>query len=205
MAQAKVDKSEIDIAISTTKEILVASGEVVTFDGFLKVYGSRKDDVLLPRVSIGQQLDMQSIEAREVFARPPARYSEASLVKALEEMGIGKPSTYAPTISTIQDRGYIEKRELDGNERTVRVMTIKSQEPSIKFQDETERYGADKGKLIPTHLADMVTDFLVKYFEPIVDYDFTANVEEEFDRISEGKIAWNKMIAEFYHKQFTPY
>ncbi len=201
MAAAKVEKTEIHILPSTRKEKLLAKGEVVIFDGYLKVYGGGKDDVLLPEVEKGQKLDLNSMQASEVFSKPPARYSEASLVRKLEEMGIGRPSTYAPTISVIQDRGYIEKGDLDGEERTVRLIQLKK--GTVTESTDTERFGSDRGKLIPTSTADVVTDFLTEYFGPVVDYDFTKNVEEEFDRIADGKQKWNKMIAEFY-KDFVP-
>lgn len=202
MAAAKVEKTEVKIAISTRPELLIASGEVLQFDGFLKVYGNAKDDTLLPPLQPKDQLQLNSMQAKEVFSRPPARYSEASLVKKLEEAGIGRPSTYAPTISTIQDRGYVEKKDLDGQERQSVVLTL--QAGAIARNEDTERYGADKAKLVPTHLADVVTDFLMKYFEPIVDYDFTAKSEAEFDRIAEGEHQWNAMIEDFYRNKFHP-
>ena len=201
MAPAEIEKSEISIAISAHKEKLIAKGEIITFDGFLRVYGGGPDDVLLPQMEKGQTLDLKTIAAREVFTKPPARYSEAALVKKLEEMGIGRPSTYAPTISTIQDRGYVEKSDLEGEERQARVVTIENN--TLSESKEIERFGADKGKLIPTSTADVVTDFLTEYFAPVVDYDFTKKVEEEFDEVADGKKQWNKMIAEFY-KDFVP-
>ncbi len=201
MAPAKVEKTEISIAFSNRKEKMLAKGEVVIFDGYLKVYGGGKDDVLLPEVEKGQKLDLQSMQAAEVFSKPPARYSEASLVRKLEEMGIGRPSTYAPTISTIQDRGYVEKGDLDGEEREIRLITL--EKGNIEEKTDTEKFGSDRGKLIPTSTADIVTDFLTEYFGPVVDYDFTKNVEEEFDSIADGKVKWNKMIADFY-KDFVP-
>jgi DNA topoisomerase-1 len=201
MAPASIQKTEVTITASGQKVPYIAKGEVLTFDGFLKVYGGGKDDVILPHVQTGDSLALQSLEARETFTRPPARYSEASLVKALEEMGIGRPSTYAPTISTIQTRGYVEKSDLEGRERDVRTITLKN--GTAVESTETETTGADKGKLLPTALAEMTTDFLVKYFAPIVDFDFTAKAEAEFDEIAEGKQAWNRMIADFY-KDFHP-
>ena len=201
MAPAKLNREEISISISGRKEKLIAKGEIIAFDGYLKVYGGGPDDVILPKVEKGQSLDLDNMTASEIFSRPPARYSEASLVRKLEEMVIGRPSTYAPTISTIQDRGYVEKSDLEGDEREIRIITL-----SGKTQKETkdiERFGADKGKLIPTSTAEVVTDFLIEYFAPVVDYDFTAKVEEEFDEIADGKQAWNRMIAEFY-EDFVP-
>ncbi len=202
MAAAEVDRTEVSIDISNRPEKFVAKGEVLIFDGYFKVYGGGKDDVLLPELKQGQTVSLEQMTAKENFSRPPARYSEASLVKALEEMGIGRPSTYAPTISTIQDRGYIEKKDLEGNERDVRVLQLVKN----KINDETvkERFGADRNKLIPTAVAEVTTDFLTKYFGPIVDYDFTVKAEREFDDIAEGKTAWNKMISEFYNGDFKP-
>lgn len=202
MAPAKTDKTEVTITISSRPEVFIAKGEVLLFDGFLKVYGGGKDDTLLPDLKEGQSLEAERLRAQEVFTRPPARYSEASLVKALEEMGIGRPSTYAPTISTIQDRGYIEKKDLEGAEREVRIITL--EKATVSETTETERYGADRGKLMPTAVAEVTTDFLTKYFGPIVDYDFTVKAEKEFDDIAEGKTAWNKMIGEFYNGDFKP-
>lgn len=202
MAPAVTDKTEIGIAISKHEERYSAKGEVLVFDGFLKVYGGGKDDTLLPDVQQGQELVNTAVTALEVFSRPPARFSEASLVKALEEMGIGRPSTYAPTISTIQDRGYIEKQDLEGKERAVR--SLKLVNGAVTEETVTEITGADRNKLIPTAVAEVTTDFLTKYFGPIVDYDFTVKAEKEFDDIADGKTAWNKMIAEFYNDSFKP-
>ena len=202
MAPAEVDRTEVNIAISKHEEKFVAKGEVLVFDGFLKVYGGGKDDTLLPDVKQGQELKNDLIQATEVFSRPPARFSEASLVKALEEMGIGRPSTYAPTISTIQDRGYIEKKDLEGTERTIRTVNLKN--GKLEEATTTEITGADRNKLIPTAVAGVTTDFLTKYFGPIIDYDFTVKAEKEFDDIADGKTAWNKMISEFYNDSFKP-
>lgn len=202
MAPAEVDRTEITISLNNRPEKFLAKGEILLFDGFFRVYGGGKDDVILPEVKQGQTLQPEKITASEVYARPPARYSEASLVKAMEEMGIGRPSTYAPTISTIQDRGYIEKKDLEGEERSVRVLELKDK--NITERTDSERYGADRNKLIPTSVAEVTTTFLTKYFGPIVDYDFTVTAEKEFDDIAEGKTAWNKMIGEFYNKDFKP-
>lgn len=196
MSPAKIDKTEVHIIPSKAKGTFVAKGEVLLFDGFLKVYGGGKDDVILPDVAVGQQLPLHKMSATETFSRPPARYTEASLVKKLEELGIGRPSTYAPTISTIQARGYVAKSDLEGTERTVNV--VKLEKGTIHEEATTEITGADKNKLIPTHLAEMTTDFLVKYFGEILDYDFTAKVETDFDEIAEGKQKWETMIKEFY-------
>lgn len=201
MAPAQTEKTEVTITLSNREEKLVAKGEILKFDGFMKVYGGVKDDTLLPPVEQGQKLDLGSMSAAETFSRPPARYSEAALVKKLEELGIGRPSTYAPTISTIQARDYIEKSDLEGKERTIQTLSLLN--GAIAEEETTEITGADRNKLIPTHLAEVTTDFLVKYFPSIVDYDFTAKVENEFDRVAEGKEAWNTMIGEFY-KDFQP-
>jgi DNA topoisomerase-1 len=201
MTPAKVDKTEITITHSKRPEIFTAKGEVLVFDGYFKVYGGGKDDVILPEVETGQKLPAQSITATQTYSRPPARYSEPALVKKLEELGIGRPSTYAPTISTIQTRGYIEKSDLEGTEREVKE--LKLEKGSIATTVKTEVTGADRSKLIPTPIADMTTDFLVKHFADILDYDFTAKAEAGFDDIAEGKESWQKMIATFYG-QFHP-
>jgi DNA topoisomerase-1 len=201
MASAQTEKTEVTIDISNRQEKLIAKGEVLKFDGFMKVYGGIKDDTLLPPIAKGQQLDLNTMTATETFSRPPARYSEAALVKKLEELGIGRPSTYAPTISTIQARDYVEKRDLEGKERTVQTLLLIG--GAVAEEETTEITGADRNKLLPTHLAEVTTDFLVKHFPSIVDYDFTATVEDEFDKVAEGKETWNKMIGEFY-KDFRP-
>ncbi|HET8670772.1 MAG TPA: type I DNA topoisomerase [Candidatus Saccharimonadales bacterium] len=201
MAAAETEKTEVTIGISNRDEKLTGKGEVLRFDGFMKVYGGVKDDTILPPVKKGQPLDLASMAAAETFTRPPARYSEASLVKKLEELGIGRPSTYAPTISTIQAREYIERKDLEGTER--RVQTLSLLNGNITENEITEVTGADRNKLVPTPVAEVTTDFLVKYFPSVIDYDFTASVEGDFDRIAEGGEAWNKMIARFY-KAFHP-
>jgi len=198
MASAKVENTNIVIAISDRSEKLLAKGQVVTFDGFLAVQDRRADDTLLPDVAEGQELDLDSFNARETFERPPARFTEASLVKKLEELGIGRPSTYAPTISTIQDRGYIEKGESEGEERSVRLITL--DKDKLNESVETEKTGSTKGKLVPTSAADVVTDFLLKHFEEVIDYDFTAQLEEELDDIASGEKAWVDVIQQFYDK-----
>lgn len=202
MASAEIEKTEVTISISDRDETLVGKGEVLIFDGFFSVYGGGKEDKIIPPLKKGDQLNLQQMIAREVFNRAPARYSEASLVRKLEEMGIGRPSTYAPTIGTIQDRGYIEKTDLEGEEREVSQLILANDE--ISEESVVERYGADRNKLVPTSTAKVTTDFLTKNFMPIVDYDFTANVEEEFDKIADGKEKWNTMIADFYSKEFHP-
>ncbi len=211
MAEAQLEKTVITINISTLSDNLEAKGEVVTFEGFLSVYlessdddETAEDDGLLPAVAVGESLELQELRAKQTFTRPKPRYTEASLVKQLEELGIGRPSTYAPTISTVQDRGYVEKADLEGQERNVTILTLK--DGKITQQEETEITGADRSKLIPTPIGEVVTDFLVKYFSEVVDYQFTASVETEFDEVEEGKKVWNKMISEFYgpfHKTVT--
>jgi DNA topoisomerase-1 len=201
MAPAQLEKTEVTIDISTQPEKFVAKGEILRFDGFMKVYGGGKDDTLLPPLKVGQTLTTDIITATETFSRAPARYSEATLVRKLEELGIGRPSTYAPTISTIQTRGYVEKTDLEGVEREVNE--VKLSNGKVTTSKSTVTTGADRGKLLPTGIAEVVTDFLVKYFPSIVDYDFTARVEADFDNIADGQQAWQQMIAGFY-KDFHP-
>jgi DNA topoisomerase-1 len=201
MAPAVTEKTEVAVGLSNRSEKLVGKGEVLKFDGFMKVYGGVKDDTILPAVTEGQKLNLDTMSATETFSRPPARYSEAALVKKLEELGIGRPSTYAPTISTIQAREYVEKADLEGKERVVQTLSLK--DGAIAEEDITEITGADRNKLVPTHLAEVTTDFLMKYFPSIVDYDFTATVEGQFDLVAAGKETWHKMIADFY-KDFHP-
>ena len=204
MADAELEKTTVKIEISTNKEELTASGEVLKFDGFLKVYQEDKDEDeaeessegLLPPMTVGQSLPLSELRATERFSRAQPRYTEASLVKKLEELGIGRPSTYAPTISTIQKRGYVEKRDKDGTPRAYRVLVLKDN--SISKREESENTGAEKAKLFPTDLGLVVTDFLKQYFDDIMDYGFTAKIEEEFDDVAEGKLQWNEMIEDFY-------
>ncbi len=205
MADAELEKTIAKIAISTNKEELTASGEVLKFDGFLKVYREDKDDDdaedetnegMLPPLSVSQQLPLKEMKATERFSRPPARYTEASLVKKLEELGIGRPSTYAPTISTILKRGYVEKRDKEGVVRYYSVYTLKNNQVEKKLDNENT--GAEKSKLFPSDLGLVVTDFLKQHFDDIMDYGFTAKIEGEFDEVAEGKMKWNKMIDDFY-------
>ncbi len=198
MAPAQVQKTEVVIDISNRPEKFLATGEIVSFDGFLKVYGGGKEDKILPAVEQGQALKLNSADALETFSRPPARYSEAGLVKKLEALGIGRPSTYAPTISVIQDRGYIEKADLEGEDRQVKELVLSG--GKIEDKLETIKVGADRNKLLPTHLAEVVTDFLIKYFGDIVDYDFTARAETQFDDIAEGNQRWQDTLKEFYER-----
>ncbi|MBI5906639.1 type I DNA topoisomerase [Candidatus Saccharibacteria bacterium] len=196
MAPAAVEKTEVLIDVSGKKEQFLASGEVLTFDGFFKVYGGGKDDSILPAVTKGQSLKLNALTALQTFTKPGARYGEASLVKKLEELGIGRPSTYAPTISTIQTREYVEKKDLDGQVRDVIELSLKN--GKIVRATQTVTVGADRAKLVPTPLAEIVTDFLAKYFADIIDYDFTAKAEDEFDDIADGKISWQNMLKQFY-------
>jgi DNA topoisomerase I len=203
MADAQLEKTVAEIAISTSPHTLVARGEVIKFEGFLKVYVATQDDEelperqgMLPPLAIGQALSLDYMKARERFSKPPARYTEASLVKQLEERGIGRPSTYAPTIATIQKRGYIIKEDRAGKERGYTVLTL--QKETIQRTQHVETVGAEKQKLFPTDIAMVVNDFLVAHFPDITDYDFTAKVEEELDAIAQGDKSWNQMLAEFY-------
>jgi len=198
MTPAKTDKTEIAISISNHASLFISKGEMLKFDGFLKVYGGGKEDSILPALAKADILARKIINAHESFSRPPARYSEASLVKALEELGIGRPSTYAPTISTIQTRGYVEKADLEGIERPAVDLTLEKDTIDRAVIDEV--YGADKGKLLPTHVADVTTDFLVKYFGDIINPGFTATVEKDLDEVAEGTVVWQKSLKEFYEK-----
>ena len=213
MSEAQFEKTTAKISVSTRSEELVANGEVMKFDGFLKVYleSSDEDDnrqdednELLPPLERGQALNLHNINATERFSRPPARYTEASLVKKLEELGIGRPSTYAPTISTIQNRGYVVKEDREGKQRAFRVLTLNAKSKSISKEEKTENTGAERGKLFPTDIGAVVNDFLVQYFKDIVDFHFTANVEKQFDEIAQGMKEWTDMIHKFYqpfHKE----
>jgi DNA topoisomerase-1 len=196
MAPASLEKTTITIAADKTDEIMEAKGEIVVFDGFLKVYGRSGDDVLLPEVKKGDKLTLQSAEALESFSRGPARYTEASLVKKLEEMGIGRPSTYASTINTIQTRGYVERGDLEGEEKTVQKLTLKN--GTIDQIAEKIQYGKDTGKLFPTDTGKVVTDFLVKHFSRVMDYDFTKAVETQLDTIAVGKKDRVEVLKAFY-------
>jgi DNA topoisomerase-1 len=206
MADAQLEKTTATIAISTVPQTLSATGEVIKFEGFLKVYlessdeeeqeGEEDSGSMLPPLTVGQLLELNAMKALERYSRPAARYTEASLVKKLEEMGIGRPSTYAPTISTIQKRGYIIKENREGKERKIRELILSN--GKINASTKTENTGQEKAKLFPTDIAMIVNDFLVLHFPNITDYSFTATVEKEFDEIASGKIKWDKMIAGFY-------
>lgn len=210
MSEAKLERTNVKVKVNSSeavKEQFVANGEIITFDGFLKVYLEGTDDEeaeqsgLLPDLKVSDALSNNYITATQRFTRPPARFTEASLVKKLEELGIGRPSTYAPTISTIQNRNYVEKGTVDGTERSYAQLVLEGN--TISEKDLTERVGSDKGKLVPTDIGMIVTDFLVNHFETILDYNFTARVEESFDDIAEGKEDWRAMMKDFY-KGFHP-
>ncbi len=209
MSDAELEKTTIDILPSTRDEYFTATGEVIKFDGFLNVYIEGRDDEtdeaasdgLLPVMKVGDELVERSITATQRFTQQPIRYTEASLVKKMEELGIGRPSTYAPTISTIQQREYVEKGDKQGVKRDFVTLTLKGGKVSVRTKNET--VGADKGKLIPTDIGVVVNEFLTKYFPNILDYNFTANVEEKFDDVAEGKLQWNDEISSFY-KIFHP-
>lgn len=197
MAPAKLEKTVVTIAISTNSEMFEAKGEVIIFDGFLRVYGgSKKDADILPAVTSGDLLELQSATARQTFARPPARYTEGSLVKKLEDLGIGRPSTYATIINTVQVRGYAEKGEGEGASRDVIQLSV--DDGAVKRDVVQEKTGADKGKLVPTASGQVVSDFLSNHFKQVVDYGFTADVEREFDQIATGSLARNTMLETFY-------
>jgi DNA topoisomerase-1 len=204
MSDAEFEKTTAKINISTNKEELTATGEVLKFDGFLKVYLESTDDEdseeegesRLPNLSVGQSLDFNQMTATQRFTKHSARYTEASLVKKMEELGIGRPSTYAPTISTIIKRNYVEKKDKDGVKREFRVLKLK--EDKIQQLTELENTGAEKAKLFPTDLGLVVTDFLSQHFKDVMDYSFTAKIEKEFDEIAGGKIKWNTMVGDFY-------
>ena len=203
MSDAELEKTTAKINISTNNQELTATGEVLKFDGFLKVYLESTDDEneeegesRLPNLTVGQDLVFNQMTATERFTKYSARYTEASLVKKMEELGIGRPSTYAPTISTIIKRTYVEKKDKEGVRREYRVLKLK--ENIIKKITETENTGAEKSKLFPTDLGLVVTDFLSQHFKNVMDYSFTANIEKEFDEIADGKMVWNKMVENFY-------
>lgn len=208
MADAELEKTTATISISGCSDEFQAVGEVVTFDGFLKVYKESFDDeteqedkVGLPKMEVGQVLQREEISAVQRFSQAPARYTEASLVRKLEELGIGRPSTYAPTISTIQQRGYVEKGNKEGVKREYALLKLTGKE--IEETVQTEMSGSEKSKLIPTDVGCVVNDFLMQYFPKIMDYNFTASVEKEFDEVAEGEKKWTDMMEVFY-KDFHP-
>ena len=208
MADAEIEKTTVTINISGKTEKFIVTGEEITFDGFLRVYKESFDEEseqetvnLLPPLTLNEQLKRKEIVATQRFTQHPSRYTEASLVRKMEELGIGRPSTYAPTISTIQQREYVQKGNVEGQKRTYNIMSLKG----TKFNDvnKSETYGAEKSKLLPTDIGIVVNDFLMKFFPEIMDYNFTANVEQQFDEVAEGKEDWSEMMAHFY-KGFHP-
>lgn len=205
MADAELEKTTVTIGVSTATENFIAQGEVLKFDGFLKVYMETKEndndddentEGILPPMKVGEKLIRKNISATERFTHHPARYTEASLVKKLEELGIGRPSTYAPTISTVQKRGYVIKEDREGRVREYNLLTLDAAE--VKHEKKTENTGAEKSKLFPSDIGIVVNDYLVANFKDILDYNFTARVEEEFDEVADGKLSWTKMLNEFY-------
>ena len=198
MAPAQIERTTITIGLDKSKDVLEAKGEVVIFDGYLKVAGKSKkaEDGLLPEVTTGDKLKLESAQAEQAYSRPAARYTEASLVRKLEELGIGRPSTYASTIGNIQDRGYVEKADVVGGERE--IIRLKLVGTKIERSQNKEPMPDDKGKLVPTDVGKIVTDFLEQHFKEVVDYDFTKDVEAEFDEIADGKLGWQKMLQDFY-------
>lgn len=205
MSDAELEKTTAKVSVSGASEIFVAQGEVLKFDGFLKVYMEGTDDEdtdeenssMLPPMKVGEKIESKEISATQRFTHHPARYTEASLVKKLEELGIGRPSTYAPTISTVQKRNYVEKTDREGTPRNYVHLSLVKQ--NITKETKTENTGAEKSKLFPTDIGMVVNDFLLQYFPTILDFNFTAKVEEEFDEIAEGNLDWQKMLGEFYH------
>jgi DNA topoisomerase-1 len=198
MSDAKLQKTKIYTNISNREESFVASGEVLLFPGFLGVYDYMStDDKLLPKLSSGDRLELSSCSSRESFSRPKSRYSEASLVKQIEQMGIGRPSTFASMVTTVQDRNYISKETRDGRERKYKLLEIIDNK--VVESVATENTGAEKNKLFPTNVAYMLNDFLVKNFNNIVDYEFTANLELNFDKIATENVAWQSVVKDFYH------
>lgn len=205
MADAEMEKTTVEISAKESGARFTVTGEVVRFDGFLKVYMEGRDDDnaddgsdqgLLPHLSKGMTLTLGEMTATERFTQQPPRYTEASLVKKMEELGIGRPSTYAPTISTIQQRGYVEKGEKEGTDRSFLVLTL--EDGKVSRTTRTETVGSEKGKLVPTDVGEVVNEFLTEYFPDILDYNFTAQVEEKFDKIAEGKLPWHNEIQSFY-------
>ena len=204
MSKAQIERTVANVGISTNGISLIATGEVLKFDGFLKVYmestdeeGDDDNSKMLPPLTVGETLNLIQLDAIERFTRPAARYTEASLVKKLEELGIGRPSTYAPTISTVQKRGYVLKEDREGKDRQFTSLILENNEISRDIK--TEKYASEKSKLFPSDIGMIVTDFLSKHFQNIMDYNFTASVEKEFDEIANGQLKWNKMIETFYN------
>jgi DNA topoisomerase-1 len=203
MADAQLERTTVNINVPKRDENFVAKGEVIKFDGFLKLYlegtddeNNEEDEGMLPALAVNEKLQQKSFEALQRYTQHPARYTEASLVKKLEELGIGRPSTYAPTINTVQQRGYVVKEDRDGNKRNSDLITWDGK--NLKEEIKTENTGAEKSKLFPTDIGTVVNDFLVEYFKEVLDYNFTASVEKEFDEIADGNLQWTEMITHFY-------
>ncbi len=208
MAEARIEKTTITITPEGLDKVFVATGETVLFDGFLKVWSDKEDgensnETFLPPLTQGTPLKYKSITATERFSQPPPRYNEAMLVRKLEELGIGRPSTYAPTITTIQQRGYVIKEDRPGETRNITVLTLKENKPAVEEKTKKESFGKEKGKLFPSDIGMVVNDFLLEHFGDILDYNFTAKVEKQFDEIARGKVNWTEMIRRFY-KGFQP-
>ena len=211
MSKAQLEKTSVKIDISNRSEIFGAEGEVIKFPGFLKVYLESTDDEeeneasgMLPAMNVSQTLTYSTIEARQRYSQPPARYTEASLVKRLEELGIGRPSTYAPTISTIVNRGYVKKETKEGQPRDIVTLNLNASETEIKREIVQESSGSLKGKLLPTDVGILVNDYLTEHFERVMEYSFTASIEKEFDRIADNEVDWVKVMKDFYqpfHKE----
>jgi DNA topoisomerase-1 len=205
MSDAEFEKTTVNIDVSNRSEKFQAKGEVLMFDGFLKVYMESKDDEddsevkgLLPPMNVKDTLLAQKISARQTFTQAPPRYAEAGLVKKMEELGIGRPSTYAPTISTIQKREYVVKEDREGSERTCKILELDAKKGTIKESDKTETFGTEKAKMFPTDIGNLVTNFLIENFDSIVDFNFTAEVEKEFDEVAHGEVKWTEMLRKFY-------
>jgi DNA topoisomerase-1 len=196
MAPAKLEKTAIKLKSQKSAEVFEASGEILTFEGFIKAYGRSGSDSILPNLSSGDEVNLSSTEAHLSFGKKPGRFTEASLIKKLEELGIGRPSTYAPTLSTIQNRGYIEKADKEGTPTELKFLKLSKNK--VTEETETINIGADRGKLFPTDTAIVVTDFLNKNMPDIMNYQFTAEMEAKFDEIATGKHKWQQVIANFY-------
>ena len=207
MSDAEIEKTTIEIGFEGISQNFLSSGEVIKFDGFLKVYNlfsGKEGQSILPNVNDGDSVNCVDVLATQKFSRPPARYTEASLVKKLEDLGIGRPSTYAPTIKTVQDRGYVEIKDLEGVDRDIIQIELASGE--IKKNNRTEKAGADRKKMMPTTIGEVVNDFLSEHFQKIMDYNFTADIEKELDAIADGSLIWSEMLGKFYkpfHKNVT--
>ena len=207
MSDAEIEKTTIEIGFEGISQNLLSTGEVIKFDGFLKVYNSssgKEGQSILPNVNDGDLVNCIDVIATQKFSRPPARYTEASLVKKLEDLGIGRPSTYAPTIKTVQDRGYVEIKDLEGVDRDIIQIEFASGE--TKKNNLTEKAGADRKKMMPTTIGEVVNDFLSEHFQKIMDYNFTADIEKELDAIADGSLTWSDMLGKFYkpfHKNVT--